>query len=189
MGMIPAATKSSTRMWTRVIMSWNCVRRAGHASKCMSCVRAVGELQAQRVLAGREFEGGGQLAFAVVEMLLVGGDDLARGHEIGIDQDVEMSRALVDRAGRLDDQPGCGHHDVQRRRDRRAVGGLGKAHRWRRRALFDDDGDHVLELFTLQGGVRAVGELQAQRVLARREFEGGWSAGLCRSGDAARRWG
>ena len=75
---------------------------------------AVGELQAQRVLTGREFKRYGCLALAVVEVLLIGRDDLSGGDEFGIDKDVEMSGAPVDLTGRLDHQAGRFHRHVER---------------------------------------------------------------------------
>ena len=46
-------------------------------------------------------------------MLLVGGDDLSGRDEVGIDEDVEMSGAFVDLAGRLDHETGGRHHYVK----------------------------------------------------------------------------
>jgi hypothetical protein len=67
-------------------------------------MQAVGELEAERVLAGLQFDGNGCLALAVVEMQLVGGDDLSGGNEVGVDEDVEMSCAVVDLAGGFYDE-------------------------------------------------------------------------------------
>jgi hypothetical protein len=69
-------------------------------------MQAVGELEAERVLAGLQFDGNGCLALAVVEVPLVGGDDLSGGNEVGVDEDVEMSCAVVNFAGGLDDESG-----------------------------------------------------------------------------------
>ena len=74
---------------------------------------SVSELQAQRVLAWFKFERDRCLALAVVEMLLVGGDDLSGRDEVGIDEDVEMSGAFVDLAGRLDYETGGRHHHLK----------------------------------------------------------------------------
>ena len=66
------------------------------------------------VLAWFKFERDLCLALAVVEMLLVGGDDLSGRDEVGIDEDMEVSGAFVDLAGRLDHEA-CGrHHDFER---------------------------------------------------------------------------
>ena len=59
-------------------------------------VEPVSELEAECVLAGLKFESGGSLALAVVQVLFVCRNDLASGSEIGIDEDVEVSCALVD---------------------------------------------------------------------------------------------
>ena len=79
------------------------------------------------MLAGLQFYRNSCLALAVVEMLLVGGDDLSGGDEVGVDEDVEMSGAVVDFAGGFDDEAGSRHHDLEGRGDGRAVGGLFKA--------------------------------------------------------------
>ena len=50
------------------------------------------------------------LALAVVEMLLVGGDDLSGRDEVGIDEDMEVSGAFVHFAGGLDHEAGGRHH-------------------------------------------------------------------------------
>ena len=76
-------------------------------------MKAVGELKAECVLAGRQFDGNGCLALAVVEMPLVGGDDLTGGNEVGVDEDVEMSCAVVDFAGGFYDEPGCRHYNFK----------------------------------------------------------------------------
>ena len=70
-----------------------------------------------------------------------------------------MSSAFVDFAGGLDDEAGCGHHDLERRVDGCAVGGLCKADRWGCIPFFDDDSDGVTVLVALQSGVKTVGEL------------------------------
>ena len=77
-------------------------------------MRAVGELQSQRVLTGREFDRNCRLALAVMEVLLIGQDDFPGGDEVGIDKDVEMSGAPVDLTGRLDHQAGRFHRHVER---------------------------------------------------------------------------
>ena len=46
---------------------------------------------------------GSRLALAVVEMPVVGGDDLAGRGEVCVHEDVEVPRTFVDLAGRLDD--------------------------------------------------------------------------------------
>ena len=66
-------------------------------------VCAVGELKPKRVLARRELERGGRLRLTVVEVLFVGGDDDAGVDKRRIDQNMEVSGAFVDLAGRLDD--------------------------------------------------------------------------------------
>ena len=77
-------------------------------------VGSVSELQAQCVLAWFKFERDRCLALAVVEMLLVGGDDLSGREEVGVDEDMEVSGAFVDLAGRLDHETGGRHHHHKR---------------------------------------------------------------------------
>ena len=131
-----------------------------------SGVGSVSELQAQGVLAWLKFERDLCLALAVVEMLLVGGDDLSGRDEVGIDEDMEVSGSFVQG---LDHE--LRHHYLKWRRDGGAVGGLFEANRRGYGAGFDDDGDGVAVLAALQCGVGSVSELQAQRVLAWFKFE------------------
>ena len=56
------------------------------------CMEAVGELQMQSVLTGRERQLRLKRAVSEMEMLLVGGDDLSGGNEVGVDENVHVSR-------------------------------------------------------------------------------------------------
>ena len=100
-------------------------------------VCAVGELEMQDMHARVECERGGELAFAVVEVLRIGEDDLAGWGEVGVDEDVHVACTLVDLAGRLDYEPAGRHldregrchrgtgrrcHEVHPRRRRRTAG-------------------------------------------------------------------
>ena len=123
-------------------------------------VGSVSELQAQRVLAWFKFERDLCLALAVVEMLLVGGDDLSGWDEVGIDEDMEVSGSFVNRPRDL--WPPSLPQMVKGG----AVGGLFEANRRGYGAGFDDDGDGVAVLVAFQCGVGSVSELQAQGVLA-----------------------
>ena len=90
-------------------------------------MKAVSELEAERVLSGLEFEGGGSLALAVVQVLFVCRNDLANWSEIGVDEDMEVSGALVDFARRFDGESGRRHNDFEGRGDGCAVGRLLKS--------------------------------------------------------------
>ena len=48
-------------------------------------VGAVGKLQPQHVLTRRQLQRGGDLAFAKVQMLVIGDDHIARRHKVGVD--------------------------------------------------------------------------------------------------------
>ena len=136
-------------------------------------VCAVGELQPQRVFAGREIERGGGLPLAVMEMRFIGGDDRAGVDKRCIDQNMEVSGAFVDLARRLDNETGRLHRHFEGRGNGGAVGEPGKANRRCLRALGDDDGDGVPVGVTLERSVRAVGELKPQRMFAGWELERG----------------
>ena len=122
-------------------------------------VCAVGELKPQRVLAGRELKRRGRLRLAVVEVLFVGGDDDSCVDKRCIDQNMEVSGAFVDLAGRFDDEAGRLHRHLEGRGDGGAVGRLGKAHRRGLLAFLDDDCNRVLIGLALKSDVGAVGEL------------------------------
>ena len=61
----------------------------------MRCGAPSANCRRSDVLAWFKFERDRCLALAVVEMLLVGGDDLSGRDEVGIDEDVEVSGAFV----------------------------------------------------------------------------------------------
>jgi len=122
-------------------------------------VCAVGELQPQRMFAGRELDRGGGLPFAVVEILFIGGDDFTGRNEVGIDKDVKVPRAVIQFAGWFDDQTGCSHHDLDRRGDGCAVQGLEEGDRPCRGVFLNKDDYRVAILVAFEPGVCAVGEL------------------------------
>ena len=76
-------------------------------------MEAVCELKSESVLARFQLDGDSRLALAVVEMLFVGGNDLAGWDEACVDEDVEVSGAVVDFAGGLDDETCSRHHDFK----------------------------------------------------------------------------
>ena len=141
-------------------------------------MEAVSELEAECVLTGLEFKGGGGLALSVVEVLFVSGDDLADGSEISIDKDMEVSCSFVDFAGEFDGESGRRHYDFEGRGDGCAVGRLLKSHRGGFVSCHDDDGDGVGVLVAFEGGVEAVSELEAECMLSGLEFERNCSLAL-----------
>ena len=124
-------------------------------------VEAVGELEAERVLAGFKVEGNGGLALAVVEVLRAVGDHFPCRREVGVDEDVEVAGAVVDFAGGFDDEAGCGHDDFEGRGDGRSVEWFEECHGLLRRVFFDKDHDGVSILFTFESGMQSVGELES----------------------------
>ena len=76
-------------------------------------METVSELEAERVLSGLEFKGGGSLALAVVEVNVIGWDDLPGLNKISIDEDVKVPRVVVDLTGRFDDETSRRHHDFK----------------------------------------------------------------------------
>ena len=87
-------------------------------------VGAVGELQMQHVLSGRQCQFRLERTIAEVEMLFISGDDLPAWDEIGIDEDVHVSRARVDIARRLNRHATCAHLHNKRWRHYRVTGRL-----------------------------------------------------------------
>ena len=123
------------------------------------------------MLSGLEFECGGSLALAVVQVPFVRGDDLANWSEIGIDEDMEVSGALVDFARRFDGEPGCRHNDFEGRGDGCAVSELLKSHRRGWVAGLYQNSYGVSVLVPFESSVKTVSELEAKSVLSGLEFE------------------
>ena len=99
-------------------------------------VRAVGRLEAEGVLAGRQVQFRLRAAVAKVQVRVVLGDGLPGGQARRVDHDVQVARAIVDGAvtGRLDGEVLGRHQHPDRRGDRRAVARLGEADGRLRRA-------------------------------------------------------
>ena len=98
------------------------------------------------MLTGRQRQFSFQGRVTIVNVLFVVGDDLAGRNEVGVDENVKMTRALNDIAGRVDVHADGAHFDHKGRGYDRIVGGLTEKDFWRSVPFVIDFGPFIFSL-------------------------------------------